>query len=454
VQQSSEITGFPADVRPSRTSQEHRAEVKRLTAEILRLSEEVRRATSRANKLLNVSTALSEARSVEEVTHAVLTQGVAVVEAARAVLVSCEGDRLRLLGTFGIGPELEATLANLSMASDVPIAQALRSGEITWIESSDDFRKQFGGPFEVFGELDMQTYVATPLVHGGETVGALSLHFREAGALGAADRAFTLLLAQAAATALHRARSYDAAQELRRRAELVADARAEVLGVVAHDLRNPLSLIVTTTELLEEEDLEAGQRRKVLEIAKRAGKQMNRLIGDLLDTVQIESGRLTLVLEKVDVATLFDHLVDTFAPLAARRRISLVASPPADGVSVRADEFRLSQVMGNLLGNAIKFTPEGGTVTFRARRDGGEVVFEVSDTGPGIPAEQLSHLFEQFWQARKNDKRGVGLGLSIVKGIVDAHGGRIWVTSAPGEGSTFSFAIPAGDDTSAPPGSR
>jgi signal transduction histidine kinase len=181
---------------------------------------------------------------------------------------------------------------------------------------------------------------------------------------------------------------------------------------------------------------------------------MNRLIGDLLDTVQIESGRLTLVLEKVDVATLFDHLVDTFAPLAARRRISLVASPPADGVSVRADEFRLSQVMGNLLGNAIKFTPEGGTVTFRARRDGGEVVFEVSDTGPGIPAEQLSHLFEQFWQARKNDKRGVGLGLSIVKGIVDAHGGRIWVTSAPGEGSTFSLAIPAGDDTSAPPGSR
>jgi signal transduction histidine kinase len=445
LQQSSEITGFPADVRPPRTSQEHRAEVKRLTAEILRLSEELRRATSRANKLLNVSTALSEARSVEEVTQAVLTKGVAVVEASRAVLLSCDGDQLRLLGTFGIGAELEGSLANLTTASEVPIAEALRTGEMTWIESSEDFRQRFGGPFEGFGELDMQTYVAMPLVHGGETVGALSLHFREEGALGAADRAFTLLLAQAAATALHRARSYDAAQELRRRAELIADARAEVLGVVAHDLRNPLSLIVTTTELLEEEDLEAERRRKVLEIAKRAGKQMNRLIGDLLDTVQLESGRLNLVLEDLDVATLFAHVADTFGPLAARKGISLIGSAPPDGLSVRADEFRLSQAMGNLLGNAIKFTPEGGEVSFGARRDGTNILFEVSDTGPGIPPEQLSHLFEQFWQARKNDKRGVGLGLTIAKGIVEAHGGRIWVTSTPGEGSTFAFTIPAGD---------
>ncbi|HET7612852.1 MAG TPA: GAF domain-containing sensor histidine kinase [Gemmatimonadaceae bacterium] len=446
MQQSSEITGFPADVRPARPSQEHRAEVKRLTAEILRLSEEVRRATSRANKLLNVSTALSEARSVEDVTQAVLTKGVAVLEAARAVLISCDGSRIRLLGTLGIDPELEASLANLTLESELPVVQAVRSGEMTWIESSEDYKRRFGASFSGFGALaDMQTYVAAPLIHAGETVGAVALHFREVGALGAADRAFTLLLAQVAATALHRARSYDAAQELRRRAELVANARAEVLGVVAHDLRNPLSLIVTTTELLEEEDLEAEQRRKVLEIAKRAGKQMNRLIGDLLDTVQLESGRLNLVLEDLDVATLFAHLADTFGPLAARKGISLVGNTPAEGLSVPADEFRLLQAMGNLLGNAIKFTPEGGEVTFSARHDGTSVLFEVSDTGPGIPPEQVTHLFEQFWQARKNDKRGVGLGLTIAKGIVEAHGGRIWVNSAPGEGSTFAFAIPAGD---------
>jgi signal transduction histidine kinase len=289
----------------------------------------------------------------------------------------------------------------------------------------------------------MQTYLAAPLVHAGETVGAMALHFKEAGALGAADRTFTLLLAQATATALHRARSYDAEQEKRRHAELVAQARADVLGVVAHDLRNPLSLIVTTTELLQEEDLAAPQRRQVLDIARRAGKQMNRLIEDLLDTVQLESGKLSLVLEDIPVVTIFSQIDETFRPLAEKRRLKLTAIPCEDGVCVRADSLRVSQVLGNLLGNALKFTPEGGDVTFGAVRSEREVVFDVSDTGPGIPPEQLEHLFDQFWQARKNDKRGVGLGLTIAKGIVEAHGGRIWCHSVVGAGSTFSFTLPA-----------
>jgi signal transduction histidine kinase len=272
----------------------------------------------------------------------------------------------------------------------------------------------------------------------------MALHFEQANALGAADRTFTLLLAQATAAALHRARSYDHAQELRRRAELTAEARAEVLGVVAHDLRNPLSLIVTTTELLQEEDLDPQRRRQILDIAKRAGKQMNRLIEDLLDTVQLDSGKLSLDIADIDVCSVFRQTEEAFRPLAARRQISLLAIQPADGLCVKADGFRLSQVMGNLLGNAIKFTPEGGEVGFAAVRDGREVVFSVRDTGPGIAPEQMAHLFEEFWQARKSDKRGVGLGLTIVKGIVDAHGGRIWCNSVPGQGTTFSFALPAG----------
>jgi signal transduction histidine kinase len=215
------------------------------------------------------------------------------------------------------------------------------------------------------------------------------------------------------------------------------------LGVVAHDLRNPLSLIVTTTELLQEEDLEAGRRRQVLDIAMRAGKQMNRLIGDLLDTVQLESGHLTLDLEDVAVADLFRQVQETFNPLAQRRGIVLGSTLPDDDIRVHADSFRVSQVLGNLLGNAIKFTPEKGEVGLSVARDGSDAVFRVRDSGPGIPQEQVDHLFEQFWQARRNDKRGVGLGLTIAKGIVDAHGGRIWCDSIPGAGSTFSFALPA-----------
>jgi signal transduction histidine kinase len=170
---------------------------------------------------------------------------------------------------------------------------------------------------------------------------------------------------------------------------------------------------------------------------------MNRLIEDLLDTVQLESGKLRLALEDIDVSALFRQTEEVFRPLAIRSHISLVAEPPAEGMRVRADPIRITQALGNLLGNALKFTPEGGEVRFCASSGDGQVVIEVTDTGPGIPPEQAAHLFEHFWQARRNDKRGVGLGLTIAKGIVEAHGGRIWCTSTPGAGSTFSIALPA-----------
>jgi signal transduction histidine kinase len=404
----------------------------------------VQRVTTLASKLLDVTTAFSEARTVDEVTQVFLGKGVDVLEAARGLLVSVEGERLRLLGARGLSVSLQAQLATLSRDSEIPVAQALRKGEMISTESAEDFRQKYASAYQGLDELaDMQTYLAAPLVHAGETIGAMALHFKEAGALGAADRTFTLLLAQVTATALHRARSYDAEQEKRRHAELVAQARADVLGVVAHDLRNPLSLIVTSTELLLEEDLAEAQRRQVLDIARRAGKQMNRLIEDLLDTVQLESGKLSLVLEDVPVVTIFRQADETFRPMAEKRHLKLTAIPCDEGICVRADSLRVSQVLGNLVGNALKFTPEGGEVTFGAVRNERDVVFDVSDTGPGIPPEQVEHLFDQFWQARKNDKRGVGLGLTIARGIVEAHGGRIWCNSVVGAGSTFSFTLPA-----------
>jgi len=416
-----------------------------LSAEVARLNEEVRRVASRATKLGDVVTDLSGARSVEDVTRVVLSKGMAIVEAARGLLVLVDGDRLRVLGARGFSPEFESRLSSITRDSEIPIVHALRRGETIWIESAEEFRDKYEAANQGFAELaDMQTYLSSPLIHGGETIGAMALHFRESAALGATDRTFTLLLAQATATALHRARSYDAEQEKRRHAELVAQAREDVLGVVAHDLRNPLSLIVTTTELLLEEDLEPAKRKQILEIAMRAGKQMNRLIGDLLDTVQLDSGKFTLDLADVEVSTVFRQAEETFLPLAHKRQIRLTSVAPAGGACVWADSFRLTQLLSNLLGNAIKFTPEGGEVTFRATPNGREVEFDVVDNGPGIPPDQIDRLFNQFWQARKADKRGVGLGLTIAKGIVDAHGGRIWCQSTPGHGSTFSFTLPVG----------
>ncbi len=237
-------------------------------------------------------------------------------------------------------------------------------------------------------------------------------------------------------------RSYDAEREKRHVAELLAQAREEVLGVVAHDLRNPLSTIITSTDMLLQENLEPTRRTELLEVALRNGRQMNRLIGDLLDTVRMHAGKFTLDLEDVAVVTIFRQAEEMLRPIAEKRAICLEAVPPDDGVTVRADPFRVSQILGNIVGNAIKFTPEQGSVTIRAAANGNHVAIHVTDSGPGIAPADIEHLFDDFWQARRNDHRGVGLGLAIAKGVVEAHGGMIWCDSAPGRGSTFSFTLP------------
>jgi signal transduction histidine kinase len=412
-------------------------------ADLERLHAEVSRSATRANRLVEVTTALSEAQSVDEVTEVVLTKGLAVVEAARGVLVSVEGDRLRLLGARGMSSALEAQLATMTRDSEIPLVHALRKGGMISIESAEEFREKYAGVYEGFGELaDMQTYLATPLVHAGETVGSIALHFKEAGAVGASDRSFTLLLAQVAATALHRARSYDTELDKRRRAEMLAQAREDVLGVVAHDLRNPLNLIQMTVELIIDEELPLERRREMLAIALRAAKQMNRLIEDLLDHVRLQAGRMSLVVEEVSVDAIIRDAEETYRPLAERHHVHFEAGAQNSAI-VRADRTRVSQIVGNLIGNAIKFTPEQGSVKLRATPEDKQVVFQVVDDGPGIPPDNISHLFDNFWQARKSDRRGVGLGLAIVKELVEAQGGKIWVESQVNHGSTFSFSLPA-----------
>jgi signal transduction histidine kinase len=410
-----------------------------------RLNEEVQRVATRATTLLEVITALSEAGSVEEVARVVLGMGLAVVEASRAVLVSLEGKRVRLLGTYGMSAEIESLLTDLTIESKVPVVEAIRSGEMISVESAEAFRERFGETYAVFKELsEMQTYIFAPLIHDGTTIGAVAFHFKDPYALGAADRTFTKLLAQSAASALYRARNYDIEREMRVHAETMAQAREDVLGIVAHDLRNPLNLILMTGELLLQEDLTPERRRDMLEIGMRAAKQMNRLIDDLLDTVRLQAGKLSLDVEEVPVDSIIRQAEETFRPLAERRHVNLEIAREDGGV-VRADPNRVSQIVGNLIGNAIKFTPEKGTIKVRAKPEEKQVLFQIADDGPGISADGLSHLFDSFWQARKNDQRGVGLGLAIVKELVEAHGGKIWVESKPDHGSTFSFTLPAAD---------
>ena len=252
-------------------------------------------------------------------------------------------------------------------------------------------------------------------------------------------------LAAANAELVHTQR--DLAKERARLAEALAiqlgavRLRDEVLAIVAHDLRGPLDRISSSALLLSDETLDAQSRPKLLEVIVRTAAGMDRLVRDLLDAASIDAGRLALDRRDLDAAVLVAAAGESFHAQAAAKGLQLHCSA-GDVPPMNADQPRILQAVGNLLTNAIRLTPAGGRVELRVERAGDEVVLTVSDSGPGISPEDIPHLFERFWQAQRGHRGGAGLGLAITKGIVEAHGGRIWVESVLGEGSAFRFTLP------------
>jgi signal transduction histidine kinase len=224
-------------------------------------------------------------------------------------------------------------------------------------------------------------------------------------------------------------------------AQAASAAREEVLRIVAHDLRNPLSTILMAADLIGEPSMTDESRAKQASVVKRTGARMNRLIHDLLNVARMDTGRLTVEVTDLDPMQLIANAVEMMQPLAAEASISLVADVNEQLPRVKADAERIGQVFSNLIGNAIKFTPAGGTITLRADVADGRVWFSVTDTGSGIPPQQVEQVFGQFWQGRKTDRRGIGLGLTIARGIVEAHGGTIGVDSDLGVGTRFWFSL-------------
>ena len=228
-------------------------------------------------------------------------------------------------------------------------------------------------------------------------------------------------------------------------------ARDDVLGIVAHDLRNPLSAIMMAASVLERPGKEPERRdMEPREIILRSSKRMNQLIQDLLDVARMEAGQLKIEPARLAAADLVREVVEMQMPLAEAADLALEFEVGDDVGALWGDHKRLLQVFENLIGNAIKFTESGGRIVVRAASRGRDVVFSVTDTGRGIPSESLAHIFDRFWQAATRARRlGAGLGLPITKGIVDAHGGRIWVESELGRGTTFFFTIPTPQEGSA-----
>ena len=252
-------------------------------------------------------------------------------------------------------------------------------------------------------------------------------------------------LAGALQTALYHRLLYARTLESEQSAKRAIAAREELVAVVSHDLKTPLATISMTTGVLLDELAPAPgtEVRRALERIRRSSDRMGRLIHDLLDLARLEGGKLSIEPRPHEVAGLMHDVVESLRAEAAAKNLRLEHEVAPGAERARFDRERIMQVMANLVSNAIKFTPARGEIALRSERAGPEVVLSVRDTGPGIPEEQRARLFDRFWQAQETAQLGTGLGLSIAKGLVELHGGRIWVASTPGTGSTFSFTLPA-----------
>jgi signal transduction histidine kinase len=276
-----------------------------------------------------------------------------------------------------------------------------------------------------------------PLRIHGTIIGTFAFASNQPRRYSAADLPLATELARRVALAIHNARLFEAEQRATR-------ARDEILEIVAHDLRSPLNSILLGAQLLQYANIPDPVARAEVESIVRSTQRANRLIEDLLDVRRIEEGALAIKPTIVCPRDAIAASVQMHSALATAAGITIRQEIVTDVQSVCADRDRLRQVLENLVGNAVKFTSPGGRVLISVINDGPNFVrFSVSDTGTGIPEENLERVFDKFWQANRTERRGAGLGLPICKGIVEKHGGRIWGTSAVGQGATFHFTLPA-----------
>jgi PAS domain S-box-containing protein len=292
--------------------------------------------------------------------------------------------------------------------------------------------------------LGLRSYIAVPLSARGKTLGVLTFLAAESGRrYSRADLALAEDLAHRAAVAIDNALLY---AELRRTDRL----KDEFLAMLAHELRNPLAPIRNALQIMKMPGARTDILPQVRDMAERQVRHMARLLDDLLDMSRINRGRIELRKEVVDVAEVVGRTVEAVRPVIDERRHELTVAVPAGPPHVQADPTRLEQVLTNLLNNAAKYTDPGGHVWITAERDGGEVVLRVRDTGIGIAPEVLPHIFDLFVQAERRLDRsqgGVGIGLTLVKRLVELHGGSVAAHSAgPGQGSEFVIRLPATAD--------
>jgi PAS domain S-box-containing protein len=359
------------------------------------------------------------------------------------ILETRVGDGYRAGAVAHSDPAIREVLDRMTAAGvrrpppDHPLSEISRTRAPVLLQSDAAARVIYSSksPFYIEGlrKMNPQAALFLPLVARGHLAGVLSL-FRSNRGFDGDESTFAEDLARLAALALENSLLLDTVRAALR-------SREEIVGVVSHDLRNPVAAVKMLSRAAMRDD-NASSRTENIGLIAKAAEQMDALIRDLLDVNRLDAGKLTIHPDPVDPSDLLGGSLQTLVPLVEEKSIGLDLQLEQGLPRVMADSERIQQTISNLIGNAIKFTPSGGKITVRTRSRGGELIVSVTDNGTGIPPEQLQKVFDRYWQSARTDREGAGLGLAIAKGIVEGHGGRMWIESTWGEGTTASFTLP------------
>jgi len=302
---------------------------------------------------------------------------------------------------------------------------------------------------ESLGGVSASRMLGVPMMREQRILGAIVVGWGKAGPISPTHEALLKTFADQAAIAIENVRLFHELEEKNAHIETVSRLKSEFLANMSHELRTPLNAIIGFSEALGERyfgDLNDKQEEYVKDI-RESGLHLLSLINDVLDLSKIEAGKMELELSDFDLPSALRNVVTLVKERAQRHGIALKLDLASSLGAIRADERKFKQIMLNLLSNAVKFTPDGGSVVVAAERDERAIGITVTDTGPGIAAEDQPAVFEEFRQVGPRSARkveGTGLGLPLAKRFVELHGGKIWVQSQVGEGSTFGFTLPTG----------
>jgi signal transduction histidine kinase len=418
------------------------------------LTRERRRTAARLARLYDALRAVTGTPDLQATLDSIVASIRDAVGATAAGILLREDDHLVVAAPSGATSAWSSeevqhyTSRELALGDGSPLGRAMARNELVVVpDVHDDERfprwaKRWGRALRQYGFASL---VAVPLRLGDDVIGVLNAVFSWPGAVDDADQMLLEAYAERTASVIVRAQAYE---RERAAAEQLAEAdrlKSEFLALVSHELRTPLTAVkgFVDTVLLHWDRLPDDERRALLTRASGNADELTRLVGQLLDFARMDADRVEIRPQLLHLATAVDAVLQDLAPVLAAHQVGVEVD---DALAVVADADAFGHVLVNLLTNAVKFSPPGSRVGVTAHAAGDEIVIGVSDEGVGVAPEDQARIFERFYQsnARVASRRGTGIGLAIARRFAELHGGRIWVESEPGLGSTFSFTLPAG----------